>query len=117
MPGFVFKLDTSNLVAWDAAPILDENLQTLWARFDALATTIKADRSDMDIIFEVMLKMGVPLDYSVFEITVNDKKAYSIGKDCMLFICLDCGITPEDIEAMCKHKPSKIIKHYKLQYI
>lgn len=105
----VFKLDTSNLVTWDAAPISDENLQTLWDRFDVLANTIKADRSDMDIIFEVMLKMGVPLDYPVLPITVNNKKAYSIGKDCMLLVCLDCGITPEDIEAMCELAPFKII--------
>lgn len=37
------------------------------------------------------------------------KKAYSIGEDCMLLVCLDCGITPEDIEAMCDFAPYKII--------
>ena len=104
-----FKLDTSNLVAWDATPISDGNLQTLWDRFDALADTIKAGRSDMDIIFEVMLKMGVPLDFPVLPITVNDKKAYSIGEDTLLLVCLDSGITPEDMEAMCDLAPAKII--------
>ena len=104
-----FKLDTSNLVAWDATPISDGNLQTLWDRFDALADTIKAGRSDMDIIFEVMLKMGVPLDFPVLPIMVNDKKAYSIGEDTLLLVCLDSGITPEDMEAMCDLAPAKII--------
>ena len=104
-----FKLDTSNLVAWDAAPITDGNLQTLWDRFDALANTLKAGRSDMDIIFEVMLKMGVPLDFPVLPITVNDKKVYSIGEDAMLLVCLESGITPEDMEAMCDLAPAKII--------
>ena len=105
----VFKLDTSNFVAWDATPINDDNLQTLWNRFDALANTIKPDRSDMDIIFEVMLKMGVPLDYPVSQIDVGSKKAYSVGDDCLLLVCLDSGITPEDIEAMCDLAPAKII--------
>jgi len=105
----VFKLDTSNLVAWDATPIDDENLQTLWDRFDALAETIKPDRSDMDIVFEVMLKMGVPLDFAVHEIAVGSKKAYSVGDNCLLLVCLDPGITPEDIEAMCDLAPAKII--------
>ncbi|MDL2273203.1 site-specific DNA-methyltransferase [Oscillospiraceae bacterium OttesenSCG-928-G22] len=104
-----FKLDSSNLVAWDATPISDGNLQTLWDRFDALSNTLKAGRSDMDIVFEVMLKMGVPLDFPVLPITVNDKKVYSIGEDAMLLCCLDSGITPEDIEAMCDLAPAKII--------
>lgn len=104
-----FKLDTSNLVAWDATPISDGNLQTLWDRFDALANTIKGGRSDMDIVFEVMLKMGVPLDYPVSPITLDSKKAYSIGENCVLLVCLDSGITPEDIEDMCDLAPSKII--------
>ena len=104
-----FKLDSSNLVAWDAEPISDGDLQTLWDRFDALSNTLKAGRSDMDIVFEVMLKMGVPLDFLVLPITVNDKKVYSIGEDSMLLVCLDSGITPEDMEAMCDLAPAKII--------
>lgn len=104
-----FKLDTSNLVAWEAAPIIDDNLQTLWDRFDALSNTLKAGRSDMDIVFEVMLKMGVSLDFPVLPITVNNKKAYAVGEDAILLICLDSGITPEDMEAMCDLAPAKII--------
>lgn len=104
-----FKLDTSNLAAWDAAPITDGNLQTLWDRFDELSDTIKAGRSDMDIVFEVMLKLGVPLDFPVTEIMAGNKKAYSVGEDTLLLVCLDTGITPEDMEAMCDLAPAKII--------
>ena len=63
----------------------------------------------MDIVFEVMLKMGVPLDFSIHEITVGSKKAYSVGDNCLLLVCLDPGITPEDVEAMCDLAPAKII--------
>ena len=40
------------------------------------------------------------------------KKAYSIGEDCLVLVCLDYGkdgITPEDIEAMCEFVPAKIV--------
>jgi len=112
----VLKLDTSNLYAWDGTPISDGNMQTLWDRFDAREKTIKRDRTDLDIVFEVMLKMGVRLDYVVSQITVGNRKCYLIGerpfetsKDCMILICLDFGITPEDITAFCDLAPAKII--------
>lgn len=112
----VFKLDTSNLHAWDGTPISDGNIQTLWDRFDAREKTIKCDRSDFDIVFEVMLKMGIHLDYVVSEIIVGERKCYSIGerpfetsKDCMILVCLDFGITPEDVTAFCDLAPAKII--------
>ena len=112
----VFKLDTSNLHAWDSTPISDGNLQTLWDRFDAREKTIKRDRSDLDIVFEVMLKMGIHLDYVVSEICVGERKCYSIGErafetsaDCLILVCLDFGITPEDVTAMCELTPAKII--------
>jgi len=112
----VLKLDTSNLHAWDGTPISDGNMQTLWDRFDAREKTIKKDRSDLDIVYEVMLKMGIHFDYVASEITVGGRKCYSIGerpfetsKDCMILVCLDFGITPEDITAFCDLAPAKII--------
>ena len=110
----VLKLDTSNLVAWDSTPTKD--LDDLFTRFDARDKTIKPDRSDMDIVYEVMLKMGIPLDFVVSEITVGKRKCYSIGekvyegiKDCLILVCLDRGITPEDVTAMCDLAPAKIV--------
>lgn len=84
----------------------------LFQRFNSITETIKKDRTDLDVVYEVMLKMGVPLDYKVLPIEVNGKKAYSIGEECLLLVCLDRGengITPEDIEAMCELTPAKII--------
>ena len=70
----------------------------------------------MDIVFEIMLKMGVHLDYVVSEITAGSKKCYSIGEkafetseDCLLLVCLNRWITPEDITAFCDLAPAKII--------
>lgn len=106
----VFKLDTSNLVEWDSTPTQDE--QVVAQRFSLLNETIKPDRNDLDVVYEVMLKMGIPLDYKVIPTQINDKKAYSIGDDCLVLICLDYGkdgITPEDIKEMCELVPAKIV--------
>ena len=106
----VFKLDTSNLVEWDSTPTQDE--QVVAQRFSLLNETIKPDRNDLDVVYEVMIKMGIPLDYKVISTQINDKKAYSIGEDCLVLICLDYGkdgITPEDIKEMCELVPAKIV--------
>lgn len=106
----VFKLDTSNLTEWDSTPTEDE--QIVAQRFSLLNETIKSDRTDLDVVYEVMLKMGIPLDYKVIPTEINDKKAYSIGDDCLVLICLDYGkdgITPEDIKEMCELVPAKIV--------
>ena len=106
----VFKLDTSNLVEWDSTPTQDE--QVVAQRFSLLNETIKPDRNDLDVVYEVMLKMGIPLDYKLIPTEINDKKAYSIGEDCLVLICLDYGkdgITPEDIKEMCELVPAKIV--------
>ena len=107
----VFKLDTSNLVKWDSTPT--EDAEELTQRMSLLKETIKPDRNDLDMVYETMLKLGIPLDYKVTEVEVNDKKAYSIGEDCLVLICLDYGkdgITAEDIKTMCDdYVPAKIV--------
>ena len=107
----VFKLDTSNLVKWDSTPT--EDAEELTQRMSLLKATIKPDRNDLDMVYETMLKLGIPLDYKVTKVEVNDKKAYSIGEDCLVLICLDYGkdgITAEDIKTMCDdYVPAKIV--------
>lgn len=106
----VFKLDTSNLAKWDNSPL--ENAGALFQRLDEIENSVKSDRADLDVVYEVMLKLGIPLDYKVIPLKINDKKAYSIGEDCLVLVCIDYGkdgITPEDIEKMCEYLPAKIV--------
>lgn len=108
----VFKLDTSNLVKWDDTPILDNNTQDLFTRMNNMVESIKTDRTELDVVYEVMLKLGIPVTYKIFETQVNDRKVYSIGEDGLVLVCLDKsngGITPEDITAMCDLAPAKIV--------
>ena len=108
----VFKLDTSNLVKWDDTPILDNNTQDLFTRMNNMVESIKTDRTELDVVYEVMLKLGIPVTYKIFETQVNGRKVYSIGEDGLVLVCLDKsngGITPEDITAMCDLAPAKIV--------
>ncbi len=108
----VFKLDTSNLVKWDDTPIENTDTSDLFNRMDGMVESIKKDRSELDVVYEVMLKLGIPLTYKVFENEVNGRKVYSIGDDGLILVCLDKsngGITPEEISAMCDLTPAKIV--------
>lgn len=108
----VFKLDASNLIKWDDTPILDNNTQDLFTRMNNMVESIKTDRTELDVVYEVMLKLGIPVTYKIFETQVNGRKVYSIGEDGLVLVCLDKsngGITPEDITAMCDLAPAKIV--------
>ena len=104
----VFKLDTSNLKTWDGTPIQDTQIDLFYERLNAMIDTVKDDRTDMDVVYEVMLKMGIPLDVEVQYMEINDKISYIVG-DFILMICLADKITAEDIEAMAQYAPAKII--------
>ena len=105
----VFKLDSSNLQTWDATPVDELRIEDLLNRMNTMINRVKADRSDLDMVYEVMLKLGVPLTYSVKQVAVNGKAAYTVGDDCLLLVSLAIGITPEDVEAMADYVPAKVI--------
>ena len=105
----VFKLDSSNLQTWDATPVDELRMEDLLNRMNTMINRVKADRSDLDMVCEVMLKLGVPLTYSVNKVAVNSKVAYTVGDDCLLLVCLAADITPEDVEAMAEYVPAKVI--------
>lgn len=105
----VFRLDTSNLKIWDSTPITGDNqLEMFTERMNSMIDSIKDDRSDMDVIYEIMLKMGVPLDTAVQYIEIDGKIVYIIG-DFLLMIALYNDITAEDIDAMAAYAPAKIV--------
>lgn len=105
----VFKLDTSNLKTWDATPIEDEQLDLLYQRMNSMIHRVKPERTDLDMIYEIMLKLGVPLTYSVTPFSINNKNVYGVGDDCLLLVCLAENVQPEDVEQMTEYAPAKII--------
>lgn len=82
----VFKLDTSNIKGWDGNPAnLDESL------FDA-QDNIKTDRTEHDVLYEILLKYGLDLTLPIEEKQIEGKTVFSVGFGA-LFICLADNIT------------------------
>lgn len=105
----VFKLDTSNLKTWDSTPIREEQLELLFTRMNSMIDRVKEDRTDLDMVYEIMLKLGVPLTAPVAPIEVNGKQAYSIQGDATLLVCLAENISLKDAEKLAALSPAKII--------
>ena len=85
----VFKLDSSNLEKWD--PDYNDIQQSL------LIDEIKKDRTNDDLVFEIMIKYGVDLTLPIEK--HND--IYSIGYGALV-ICLEDNITKEITEKIIK---------------
>lgn len=82
----VFKLDSSNIKKWN--PDYDELEQS----FDDILENFIPNRSEEDVVYEIMLKYGIDLTYPVEERIINGKKVFSIGFGALI-ICLDNDIT------------------------
>lgn len=93
----VFKLDSSNLITWDGDPEKIE--QTL---FNA-ASNIKDNRTESDILYEILLKYGLDLAQPILQRIISGKSVFNIG-DGALFICLADGITTNVADEIGKWK-------------
>lgn len=91
----VFKLDSSNLKKWN--PDFDNIERTL----DDMINNYVPDRTEEDVVYEFMLKMGLDLSYPVDVTEIDGKKVYSIGFGALM-MCLDDNITVSVAEGMVK---------------
>ncbi|KZM54048.1 DNA methylase N-4 [Geobacillus stearothermophilus] len=102
----VFKLDSSNVKTWD--PDFDNLEQTL---FD-LQDNIKEDRTKEDLLYEILLKIGLPLTTPIEEIDYNGKTIYNVAYGSVL-VCLEDDIDLDIVQEMLKyqseHMPPKVI--------
>lgn len=106
----VLKLDTSNLIKWDDTPVKDTDV--LRERFDTMIKTLKFDRGELDVVYEVMLKLGIEPTVKVSEENIGGRKVWAIGKDDIVLVCLDGsgnGVTPDDVASFCALAPKKIV--------
>lgn len=95
----VLKLDSSNMkdVYYNPA----EYTPTM---FDTLADNIKEDRTPEDLLFQVMLDLGVLLSSKIEESTIAGKKVFNVA-DGFLIACFDANVTDEVITEIAKKKP------------
>ena len=89
----VFKLDSSNLKKWQ--PDYD-NLEA--SLFDSVSNYVEG-RSELDVVYEIMLKMGMELTWPLETRTIAGRNVYDIGMGALM-ICLDDHITTEVAEGM-----------------
>ena len=89
----VFKLASSNIRAWE--PDRENLPQTLEESIEHL----KTDRTEQDILFELLLKLGLDLTVPIEEKVIAGKTVHSIGAG-TLFVCLAPQITREEVEPL-----------------
>ena len=89
----VFKLDSSNIRAWE--PDRDDLAATL----EKHAEHLKMGRTEQDILFELMLKLGLNLTVPIEEKTITTKTVYSIGAGTIL-VCLATTISASEVEPL-----------------
>lgn len=104
----VFRLDSSNLKLWDDTPIEGNDLDSLFARMDGVIDNLKPGRSEDDLVYEILLKMGYPLTAGVAALEVDGLTVYTVEQNSML-ICLQPGLTAETVEKLAALKPQKIV--------
>ena len=95
----VLKLDSSNMKDVYYAPA-DYEI----SMFDTLADNIKEDRTPEDLLFQVMLDLGVLLSSKIEETTIAGKKVFNVA-DGFLMACFDENVSDETITAVAKQKP------------
>jgi len=89
----VFKLASSNIRAWE--PDRNDLPATLHASIEHL----KTDRTEEDILFELLLKLGLDLTISIEQKTIVGKAVHNIGAGTLL-VCLADHISTSELEAL-----------------
>lgn len=95
----VLKLDSSNMkdVYYNPADFQKSLL-------DTTIDNIKEDRTPEDLLFQVMLDLGVLLSEKIEESEIAGKKVYNVANG-YLIACFDSDVNEEVITAVAKQKP------------
>ncbi|AOK30770.1 MULTISPECIES: site-specific DNA-methyltransferase [Burkholderia] len=88
----VFKLDSTNVAEWD--PYSDDVQQSLLAAVEH----VKPNRSDEDLLAELMLKLGLDLCARIDTQTIAGKTVHLI--DDAIVACFDAPISRADTDAL-----------------
>lgn len=95
----VLKCDSSNMKEVYYTP--DDYEMSL---FDSLEDNIKEDRTPEDLLFQVMLDLGILLSSKIEETTISGKKVFKVDGN-YLIACFDKNVTEDVITEIAKQKP------------
>lgn len=95
----VLKVDSTNMqdVYYNPTEIQQASLF-------ALADNIKPDRTAEDLLFQIMLDLGVLLSSKIEETVIGGKTVFSVAEGYLL-ACFDTEVTDEVVTAIAKQKP------------
>ena len=99
----VLKLDSSNMEDVFYTP--DKFEPSL---LDSLVDNIKADRSGEDLLFQVMLDLGIELSAKIERKEIAGKEVFSVDDDYLL-ACFDTDVNETTIEEMAKLLPTHLV--------
>lgn len=95
----VLKCDTSNMKDVYYRP--DEVTQMAIGDY---ASNIKDDRTPEDLLFQVMLDLGILLSSKIEETTIAGCKVFNVA-DGFLYACFDSNVSDEVVTAIAKEQP------------
>lgn len=95
----VFKVDSSNMEDVYYRPA-DYNQ----GQMVLFADNIKPDRTPEDLLFQVMLDLGILLSSDIQETEIAGKKVFSVA-DGYLIACFDKDVTEETVKAIAQTQP------------
>ena len=99
----VLKLDSSNMEDVYYTPDkMDSSL------LDSLLDNVKADRTSEDLLFQVMLDLGIELSSRIERKEIAGKEVFSVDNDYLL-ACFDREINETTIEEMAKLYPTHLV--------
>lgn len=103
----VLKLTSSNFKLWnpEEAP---KDAEGLAEQLRLYADHVLPGRSREDILFELLLKAGVPPGTRIEKVDVGGQSAFDVA-DGLLLICLDEEVTEETLRAMTERKPQQVL--------
>ena len=99
----VLKLDSSNMEDVFYTPDKFE-----LGLLDGLVDNIKADRTNEDLLFQVMLDLGIELSAKIERKEVAGKEVFSVDED-YLIACFDKDVNETTIEEMAKLYPTHLV--------
>lgn len=97
------KIDSSNIN--DCSINANELVQTQLENF---TNSIKPNRSNLDLVFEVMLSKKIPLDTKIETTKILDKTIYKVNGD-FLICCFDNNLSKEFIKEVAKLSPIYLV--------
>ncbi len=95
----VFKVDSSNMEDVYYRPA-DYNQ----GQMELFADNIKPDRTPEDLLFQVMLDLGILISSDIQETEIAGKKVFSVA-DGYLIACFDKDVTEETVKAIAQKQP------------